>query len=59
MVERGDYMFCIPNVYIPKVFSECETVEMKINYLAKKYEELDERVTALEQKANATTETTN
>ena len=51
-------MFCIPNVYIPKVFSECETVDMKINYLAKKYEELDERVTVLEQKANTTTETT-
>ena len=52
-------MFCIPNVYIPKVFAECETVDMKINYLAKKYEERDERVTALEQKVNATTETTN
>ena len=40
---------CIPNVYIPSSFEECNTLEMQIAWLGKKYEELDERVTALEE----------
>lgn len=40
---------CIPNVYIPEAFEECTTIEMQIMFLGKKYKELDERVTALEE----------
>lgn len=40
---------CNGNIYIPEVFNECNTLEMQIAWLGKKYTELDERVTDLEE----------
>ena len=40
---------CIPNIYIPEAFEEACTLEMQIAWLGKKYKELDDRVTALEE----------
>lgn len=50
---------CRGDIYIPKVFSECCTLEMQIRWLGAKYTELDERVTALEEAQGKTNENTN
>lgn len=50
---------CKGDIYIPKVFSECCTLEMQIKWLGAKYTELDERVTALEEAQGKTNENTN
>lgn len=50
---------CRGDIYIPKVFSECNTLEMQIAWLGAKYTELDERVTALEEAQEETNEDTN
>lgn len=39
---------CKGNIYIPTAFEECNTIEMQIAWLGKKYAELEERVAALE-----------
>lgn len=41
---------CKGDIYIPSSFKECNTIQMQILYLAKKVEELEERVKALEDK---------
>lgn len=43
---------CNNDIYIPASFKECNTYQMQILYLAKKIEELEERVKALEDKEN-------
>lgn len=40
---------CRGNIYIPTAFEECNTIEMQIAWLGKKYTELEERVEALKE----------